>query len=285
MTAKPAPLPRLLVEEAVRRALLEDLGRAGDVTSAATIPAEAKANAAIRARAAGVLAGLGLAAESFRQLDPGIRFAPALADGDRVAAGARVADVSGPARGILAAERTALNFLCHLSGVASATRRYVDLVAHTKARIACTRKTTPGLRAFEKYAVRCGGGRNHRFGLDDAVLIKDNHVALAGGVTASLASARAAAGHLTAIEIEVETLDQLREALAAGAGIVLLDNMPVERLREAVAIAGGRAVLEASGGITEANVAAIAEAGVDLISVGAITHSAPWLDLGLDVTA
>jgi nicotinate-nucleotide pyrophosphorylase (carboxylating) len=249
MSAAPGALSPLLVEDAVERALAEDLGRAGDITSAATIPADASAEAVIAARRPGVIAGLALAAAAFRS-----------------------------------AERTALNFLGHLSGVATLTRRYVDAVAHTRARITCTRKTTPGLRALEKYAVRCGGGSNHRFGLDDAILIKDNHIAVAGGVGEAVRRAKALAGHLVRIEVEVDTLDQLREALAAGAEAILLDNMEPAKLREAVAIAAGRAVLEASGGVTLDNVAAIAETGVDYISSGAITHSAPALDLGLDIT-
>jgi nicotinate-nucleotide pyrophosphorylase (carboxylating) len=217
-------------------------------------------------------------------MDASIRFAPAISDGSRVEPGAVVARLSGPARGILATERVALNFLCHLSGVASETRRYADAIAHTRARITCTRKTTPGLRAFEKYAVRCGGGSNHRFGLDDAVLIKDNHIAVTGGVAAAIERAKAFVGHLVKIEVEVDDLDQLKEALRAGADAILLDNMPPAMLAEAVGIAAGAAVLEASGGITLQTVAAVAETGVDFISSGAITHSAPALDLGLDVT-
>ncbi len=229
------------------------------------------------------IAGLALAAAAFRQMDTEIEFLPAVADGESVGRGTVVARVAGNARAILSAERVALNFLAHLSGVATLTRRYVDAVKHTKARITCTRKTIPGLRAFEKYAVRCGGGSNHRFGLDDAILIKDNHIAVAGGVAEAIRRAKAFSGHLVKIEVEVDTLDQLREALQAGADAILLDNMPPATLTEAVAIAAGKAVLEASGGITLETVAAVAEAGVDFISSGALTHSARALDLGLDV--
>jgi nicotinate-nucleotide pyrophosphorylase (carboxylating) len=284
MSAAPGGLPPPLIEDAVKRALAEDLGRAGDITSAATIPAEARADAVIAARRPGVIAGLPLAAEAFRQMDPAIGFHAALADGSRVEPGAVVARLAGNARAILAAERVALNFLGHLCGIATLTRRYADAIQHTRARITCTRKTTPGLRALEKYAVRCGGGFNHRFGLDDAILIKDNHVAVSGGVAEAVRRAKAFAGHLVKVEVEVDTLDQLQEALSAGAKVVLLDNMPPATLRQAVEIAAGAAVLEASGGITLETVVAVAETGVDFISLGAITHSAPALDLGLDVT-
>jgi len=284
MTQALFALPPPLVEEAVRRALLEDLGRAGDITSAATIPADATATAVIAARRPGILAGIDLAASAFRQMHPAIDFAPATADGSPLEPGAVVARLAGPARPLLSAERVALNFLCHLSGVATLTRRYVEAVAGTNARITCTRKTTPGLRAFEKYAVRCGGGYNHRFGLDDAILIKDNHVAVAGGVAGAVRRAKAFAGHLVKVEVEVDSLDQLREALDAGADVVLLDNMSPSMLRQAVSIAAGRAVLEASGGIALETVVAVAATGVDYISSGAITHSAPALDLGLDVS-
>ena len=278
-------LSPILVAEAVRLALAEDLGRAGDITSMATVPAEAVASAVIAARKRGTIAGLALAETAFAALDPTVRFTASVADGDTVLAGATIATIAGSARAILAAERTALNFLGHLSGIATATRAMADAIAHTKARITCTRKTTPGLRALEKYAVRCGGGSNHRYGLDDAILIKDNHVAIVGSVGEAIRRARAAAGHLVKLEAEVDTLDQLREALAAGADVVLLDNMAPAMLRQAVAITGGKAVLEASGGITLESVAAVAETGVDFISSGAITHSAPVLDLGLDFTA
>jgi len=276
-------LPAPIIEDAVHTALLEDLGRAGDITTQATIPAAAVADAAIVARKPGVLAGLGLARAAFARMSSDMAFESASADGDKLAAGETVACISGPAGAILSAERVALNFLGHLSGVATATRAFADAIADTHARITCTRKTTPGLRALEKYAVRCGGGSNHRFGLDDAILIKDNHIAVAGGVAEAVARARAFAGHTIKIEIEVDTLEQLREALEAAPDIVMLDNMKPEMLREAVAITKGRVVLEASGTVTLDSVAAIAETGVDYISSGWITHSAPVLDLGLDI--
>jgi nicotinate-nucleotide pyrophosphorylase (carboxylating) len=277
-------LPSFLVDDAVRAALREDLGRAGDITSNATIPAEVRATAQITTRKPGVLAGLVLAERAFREVDPAVRITATRADGDTLAPGDVVATLEGPARAILAGERVALNFLCHLSGVATATRALVDRIAHTRARICDTRKTLPGLRAVEKYAVRCGGGSNHRFGLDDAILIKDNHIAVAGGVAPAIVAARAFAGHLVKIEVEVDTLDQLREAIASAPDAVLLDNMPPDQLREAVAIVGGRAITEASGNVTLETVAAIAETGVDMISSGWITHSAPSLDLGLDIS-
>jgi len=276
-------LPAHLVTDAVRVALAEDLGRAGDITSLATIPEDATAKAVIAARKPGTLAGLPLAACAFAEIGPGVKFTGLKHDGDRLKAGDAVARVEGPARAILAAERVALNFLGHLSGIASETAKLVGLVAHTQARICCTRKTTPGLRALEKYAVRCGGGANHRFGLDDAILIKDNHIAVAGGVAKAIERARAFAGHLVKVEVEVDDLDQLREALGAAPDAVLLDNMQPQTLRQAVEMAGGRIVIEASGGITPETVAAIAETGVDYISSGWITHSAPALDLGLDI--
>jgi nicotinate-nucleotide pyrophosphorylase (carboxylating) len=277
------PLWPLLYEEAVRRALAEDLGRAGDLTTDAIVPANRLAEARLVARAAGRIAGVEPALAAFRLLDPSVEAGVALADGSDAAAGATIATVRGPARAILAAERTALNFLGHLSGIATATRDLVAAVAGHRARIVCTRKTTPGLRALEKHAVRAGGGANHRFGLDDAVLIKDNHVALAGGVVPAVERARAASGHLVKIEVEVDTLDQLDEALAAGADAVLLDNMPLDVLRQAVERARGRAVTEASGGITAGTAAAVAATGVDLISVGWLTHSAPALNVALEV--
>ncbi|MBB98003.1 MAG: nicotinate-nucleotide diphosphorylase (carboxylating) [Rhodobacteraceae bacterium] len=272
-----------MVEDAVRAALLEDWGRAGDITAQATLGPDTRARAVIAARQPGVLAGLDLAATAFRLADPSISVEMHLEDGARLTPGDVAMRIIGPARGVLSAERVALNFLGHLSGVASATARFADLVAHTKASIVCTRKTTPGLRAFEKYAVRCGGGSNHRFGLDDAILIKDNHIAVAGGVRAAIEAARAFAGHLVKIEVEVDTLAQLEEALAARPDVVMLDNMAPDTLRKAVAMAGGAVTLEASGGVNLDSVAAIAETGVDLISVGWITHSAPVLDLGLDI--
>lgn len=281
-SAMPA-LPQLMVDEAVKAALLEDWGRAGDITTQATIPAAATAKAVIASRQAGVLAGIDLARAAFRLTDGEVRISVERHDGGHLAPGDVVARIEGPARAILSAERVALNFLGHLSGIATATAGFAERISHTRARIVCTRKTTPGLRAFEKYAVRCGGGANHRFGLDDAILIKDNHVAVAGGVRPAIEAARAFAGHLVKIEIEVDTLAQLRQALAAHPDVVMLDNMPPPMLQEAVAIAGGAVLLEASGGVNLDTVKAIAETGVDLISVGAITHSAPVLDLGLDI--
>ena len=273
----------LLVENAVRAALLEDLGRAGDITTNATIPAMKQARAVIAARQPGIVAGLDLAKAAFRLLDPALSFETRIADGAAVTPGAILATIEGPARALLSAERVALNFLGRLSGVATLTSRYVAAVAHTKIRIVCTRKTTPGLRTFEKYAVLCGGGFNHRFGLDDAILIKDNHIAVAGGIIPALRAVKAAIGHLVKIEIEVDTLDQLDEVLTEGADVVLLDNMTPARLREAVARVKGRLLTEASGGVTLETVAAIAESGVDMISVGALTHSAQVLDVGLDI--
>jgi nicotinate-nucleotide pyrophosphorylase (carboxylating) len=273
----------LLVEDAVRAALLEDLGRAGDITTNATIPAARQARAVIAARQPGIVAGLDLAKAAFRLLDPALSFETRIADGAAVTSGAILATIEGPARALLSAERVALNFLGRLSGIATLTSRYVAAVAHTKARIVCTRKTTPGLRTFEKYAVLCGGGFNHRFGLDDAILIKDNHIAVAGGIIPALRTVKAAIGHLVKIEIEVDTLDQLDEVLTEGADVVLLDNMTPARLREAVARVKGRLLTEASGGVTLETVAAIAESGVDMISVGALTHSAKVLDVGLDI--
>ncbi|KZM51517.1 carboxylating nicotinate-nucleotide diphosphorylase [Labrenzia sp. OB1] len=284
MTRKNLPhLPQLMIDDAVKAALFEDWGRAGDVTSQATLPSGARATAVVAARKPGVLAGLGFAESAFRQTDSDLRFEAVRQDGDRLSVKEIVARIEGPARALLSAERVALNYLGHLSGIATATSRFADLIAHTKADIVCTRKTTPGLRAFEKYAVRCGGGTNHRFGLDDAILIKDNHIAVAGGVVKAVEAAKAFAGHLVKIEVEVDTLEQLQEALTASPDVVMLDNMPPEVLRKAVEIADGRVLLEASGGIELDTVKAVAEAGVDLISSGWITHSAPVLDLGLDI--
>jgi nicotinate-nucleotide pyrophosphorylase (carboxylating) len=276
-------LSPLLIEDAVRAALAEDLGRAGDVTTQATIPAGATARAVLAAREAGVVAGLHIAQAAFRLLDPRVAFEAWIEDGAPVAPGEVVARVEGDARALLSAERVALNYLGRLSGVASLTSLYAARVSHTHARICDTRKTTPLMRAFEKYAVRCGGGANHRFGLDDAVLIKDNHIAVAGGVAAALRAAKGLVGHLVKIEIEVDTLEQLREALAEGADAVLLDNMTPETLKAAVETVDGRMICEASGGVSLETVAAIAETGVDFISVGALTHSARVLDLGLDI--
>jgi nicotinate-nucleotide pyrophosphorylase (carboxylating) len=276
------PLRRILIEPLVRAALLEDLGRAGDLTTDSIVPVGVPARAALVARESGIVAGLDLAKLAFELIDPDIAVEIAANDGSAVAPGGLIARISGPARGILTAERTALNFLGHLSGIASVTASIVAAVRGTKAKIVCTRKTTPGLRAVEKYAVRAGGGANHRFGLDDAALIKDNHVAIAGGLAPALRRARAGVGHLVKIEVEVDTLDQLREALGEGADAVLLDNMSLETLAEAVAIVGGRAITEASGRVTPKSAPAIAATGVDLISIGWLTHSAPVLDIGLD---
>jgi nicotinate-nucleotide pyrophosphorylase (carboxylating) len=276
-------LPLLMIEPAVRAALLEDLGRTGDLTTEACVPEDARAEAQIVARVPGVVAGLDAASCAFRLIDPDVRFTVGIGDGGRVAPGDVIARLVGPARGILTAERVALNFLGHLSGIATATQGIADAIAHTECRVVCTRKTTPGLRALEKYAVRCGGGGNHRFGLDDAILIKDNHVALAGGVAQALARAKGRAGHLVKIELEVDTLAQLAEALAEGVDAVLLDNMTTDQLREAVAMVAGRAVTEASGGITPASARPVAETGVDMMSLGWLTHSVRTLDIGLDI--
>jgi nicotinate-nucleotide pyrophosphorylase (carboxylating) len=277
-------LSPLAIDEAVTRALAEDLGRAGDVTSIATIPEGTRGSAVMKAREAGVVAGLPVAEAVFRKLDPSVEIAGQLRDGAAVQAKTVLMSISGDARALLAAERTALNFVGHLSGIASAAAEFVRLVAHTRARVCCTRKTTPGLRALQKYAVRCGGGFNHRFGLDDAILIKDNHIAVAGGVRAVLERAKAAAGHLVKIEIEVDTLEQLKTVLEVGlADAVLLDNMSPAMMKQAVAMVAGRLTIEASGGITHASAAAIAESGVDYLSSGAITHSSPNMDVGLDI--
>jgi nicotinate-nucleotide pyrophosphorylase (carboxylating) len=278
----PEPPPLILLEEAIHRALAEDLGRAGDITSAATIDAESRSTARIVARRAGSLAGLPVAREVFRRLDAEVSFEPGAADGDALSPGAVIARIAGRSRSLLTAERTALNFLGHLSGIATATRRLVDAVAGTSATIVCTRKTTPGLRALEKYAVRCGGGGNHRFGLDDAVLIKDNHLVAAGGVAPAIRRARAAVGHLVKVECEVKSLAELDQALGESVDSVLLDNMSPELLKRAVERVGGRVLTEASGGITLETVREVALSGVDLISVGWITHSAPCLDVALD---
>ncbi len=274
----------LVIEEAVTAALAEDLGRAGDVTSIATVPAETKAVAKVVARKGGTISGLPLVAATFRKLDSDVKISGYAGDGDKVDAKALLMTVSGNARAVLGAERVALNYIGHLSGIATATAEFVRLISHTNARVCCTRKTTPGLRALQKYAVRCGGGFNHRFGLDDAILIKDNHVAVAGGVRAVLGRARAVAGHLVKIEIEVDTLDQLAEVLEVGlADVALLDNMDPATMKKAVAMTAGRLVLEASGGITHETAAAVAATGVDYLSSGAITHSSTNLDVGLDI--
>jgi nicotinate-nucleotide pyrophosphorylase (carboxylating) len=274
----------LEIEQAVTRALAEDLGRAGDVTSIATVPEDTNGRAVVVARKSGVIAGLPLVAAAFCRLSPDIGIEAHARDGAAVQAGTRLMAVSGNARAILAAERTALNFIGHLSGIATATAEFVRRIAHTKARVTCTRKTTPGLRALEKYAIRCGGGFNHRFGLDDAMLIKDNHIAVAGGIRAVLERARAAAGHLVKIEIEVDSLEQLREVLDVGlADVVLIDNFEPPAMKKAVTMVAGRLVIEASGGITLDSAGAIAETGVDYLSSGALTHSVKHLDIGLDI--
>jgi len=277
-----SPLPPALIEPAVRAALAEDLGDRGDITTEATVPDHARSRVCVRARSDGCVAGLDLARMAFRLIDPELRISVSQSDGSCVAALEAIAYIEGCARSILTAERVALNFLGHLSGIATATQTIATSIAHTKARVTCTRKTTPGLRALEKYAVRAGGGVNHRFGLYDAILIKDNHIAMAGGLGAALEGALAAKSHMTKLEIEVDTLAQLEQALAFPIDAVLLDNMTTAQLSQAVALIGGRAIAEASGGITAASAAAIAETGVDLLSVGWLTHSAPCLDIGLD---
>lgn len=276
------PLPTILYADTMRLALAEDLGRVGDITTTATVGSGTQAVFNIVARQAGTIAGQEVARETYRLVDTGVRYTSMVSDGARVIAGQEVASISGPAASILTAERVALNFLGHLSGVATETTKLVDAVAGTGTAITCTRKTTPGLRALEKFAVRCGGGKNHRFGLDDAVLIKDNHIAVAGSITAAVQSVRASVGHLVAIEVEVDTLDQLRELLQSPVDVVMLDNMPPIMLREAVALIDGRMTIEASGNVTLSTVRDIAKTGVDTISAGWITHSAPTLDLGLD---
>ncbi len=290
-------LPALMIEEQVRAALLEDLGRAGDVTTCATIAPDLRATAALNSREDGIVAGLELARTAFRLIDPTVSFEPLVEDGDRVSPGTPIARVTGPARSVLSAERVALNFLMHLSGVASYTALFADEIAHTPARVTCTRKTLPGLRALEKYAVRLGGGSSHRYGLDDAVLIKDNHIAVCGGVARAIEAARGYVGHLVKVEVEVDGLEQMREALGAGPDVILLDNMGPELLREAVAINGlhaglsdegyagdrRRVQLEASGNVNLATIRTIAETGVDYISTSKITMAAPTLDIGLDV--
>ena len=280
-----APLPRVIYEPVLRAALAEDFGLGGDITSEATIPAGAHARASLVARVPGTLAGLEIALAAFTLLDPSSTFANERRDGDEIAAKTTLATIACDARALLGAERTALNFLSHLCGVATETARYVAAVRGTHARICETRKTLPGLRALEKYAVRAGGGSNHRFRLDDAILIKDNHIALAGGIAVALAGSRARAGHLVRIEIEVDTLSQLDEVLACGgADAILLDNFALDDVREAVRRTDGRATLEVSGGVSLSTVAAIAATGVDIISVGALTHSVTALDIGLDIT-
>jgi nicotinate-nucleotide pyrophosphorylase (carboxylating) len=271
-----------MYEPLVRTALLEDLGRAGDITADAIVPADKRASLMLRARQPGVVAGLDIARTAFQLVSPEISLIAQRPDGSVVTPGEVIAEIEGPARGLLTGERTALNFLCHLSGVATATASLVSAAQGTKARIVCTRKTTPGLRALQKYAVRAGGGCNHRFGLDDAMLIKDNHIALAGSVRTAIERAKENAGHLVKIEVEVDTLAQLEQVLTLGVDAVLLDNMTTDELRQAVEMTDGRAITEASGRITAASVRAIAETGVDLISAGWLTHSSAALDIGLD---
>lgn len=277
------PLHPVMYEELVRCALREDLGRGGDLTTDAVVPAAATTTARIVSRVDGRVAGIDAAAATFRMLDPSAQVRTVIPDGNDVAPGGVVAEISGSARALLSAERTALNLLARMCGVATLARAFARAVEGTGTRVVCTRKTTPGLRVLEKYAVRCGGGSNHRFGLDDAVLIKDNHVALAGGVRTAVELARAAVGHTVKVELEVDTLEQLAEALELGVDAVLLDNMHPPTLREAVRLVDGRAVTEASGGVTLDTVAEIAATGVDLVSVGALTHSATALDLSLEI--
>src|SRR3954452_937060 len=278
----PPPLPHIMIEPLVRMALLEDLGRAGDLTTDAIVPIGHHTTTRLAARQPGVVAGIALAQTAFQLIDPAIQMHIERHDGAAVVAGDVIATLAGPARGILTAERVALNFLCRMSGIATATASIAAAIQDTKAKVVCTRKTTPGLRAVEKYAVRVGGGSNHRIGLDDAVLIKDNHIAIAGSVTEALRRARSGVGHLVKIELEVDTLDQLREALDQGVDAVLLDNMNPETLTKAVAMVAGRAITEASGRITPATAPAIGATGVDLISIGWLTHSVGILDIGLD---
>ncbi|MCF6108429.1 carboxylating nicotinate-nucleotide diphosphorylase [Mesorhizobium muleiense] len=280
---RPTFLPDIVVEPLVRSALLEDLGRAGDVTTAAVVPWDLVAEACLVARQSGIVAGLGVAALAFRLIDPNIKVTAMLPDGSWVVEGDIIASVNGPAHGLLAAERVALNFLCHMSGIATETAAVVSAIKAYPARLTCTRKTTPGLRALEKYAIRVGGGLNHRFGLDDAVLIKDNHIVLAGGVRPAIERARSSVSHMMKIAIEVDTVEQLAQALTLGVDSVLLDNMGTAVLEEAVRLARGRAITEASGRITRTSAPKVAATGVDYMSMGWLTHSAPVLDIGLDI--
>ncbi|WP_105370940.1 carboxylating nicotinate-nucleotide diphosphorylase [Neorhizobium huautlense] len=277
-----AALPRIVVEPAVRAALMEDLGLAGDLTSAAVIPEDHRSTVVMAARKCGVVAGLDAVELAFALVDSRISVTRHVPDGGSVQPGEVIATFEGPSRGLLTGERTALNFLGHLSGIATVTAKIVGAIKDTKAAVVCTRKTTPGLRALEKYAVRAGGGMNHRFALHDAILIKDNHIAIAGGVSEAIRRAKSVAGHMVKVEVEVDTLDQLREAMEVGVDAVLLDNMTPTQLHEAVHFVAGRAITEASGGITPETAASVAASGVDLLSLGWITHSAPTLDIGLD---
>ncbi len=276
-------LPQIVIDEFVRRALLEDLGHGHDATTQALIPETRTGGLVMRAREAGVLAGTEFSRTAFALFDDSLKITIHSPDGSKITKGQNILTVEGNAQSILSAERTALNFMIHLSGIASETAKYVAETSGTKASIACTRKTLPGLRAAQKYAVRMGGGKNHRFGLDDGILIKDNHIALAGGIAQAVGMARKNAGHMAKIEVEVDDLAQLEEALRHKIDAVLLDNMPPEKLREAVGIINGRALAEASGGVTLQTVRSIAETGVDIISAGALTHSVRALDIGLDI--
>ncbi|MEO1028623.1 MAG: carboxylating nicotinate-nucleotide diphosphorylase [Pseudomonadota bacterium] len=279
----PPPLPDIILDPITRLALAEDLGRAGDLTTDATVPSDRRMKVVFRARQAGRLAGLDVAAYSLKLIDPTVEFALTLQDGDELKPGSTIATMEGAARSLLTAERTMLNFMGRLSGIATLTSEFVGKTIGTNAKIVCTRKTTPGHRALEKRAVRCGGGTSHRYGLDDAILIKDNHIAACdGSVERALERAKAYAGHLRMIEIEVDTLEQLERALPFGPDAVLLDNMSTDQLRDAVSVIDGRAIAEASGGVNLDTVAGIAATGVDFISVGALTHSATNLDIGLD---
>ena len=283
----PPHLSAIIIEDAVRAALSEDLGLAGDITSNATIPENAKAKAVLASREKGIISGLDLAHKAFSIIEPTISFKQLVRDGDQVKPKQKIIRISGNARAILAAERVALNFLMRMSGIATYTNAFQKLIAHTNAKVTCTRKTIPGLRAFDKYAVKCGGGSNHRYGLDDAILIKDNHIAVAGGVGLAIERAKTYVGHLVKIEVEVDTLKQFKEALRARPDVVLLDNMTTDLLAKAVSINqkdnGGQIKLEASGNVNIETVKAIAETGVDYISTSKITMAAPTLDLGLDI--
>lgn len=283
MPAQPVEtLPKLLMEPLVRAALAEDWGGQGDITSTALIPAESRHKARLMARQKGILCGMDLALLALHVTDPSLHVEILKKDGDAIAEKDVIAHVSGPTRSLLMAERVALNFLTHLSGIATLTHHFVTAVAGTRACIACTRKTHAGLRALEKFAVRVGGGVNHRFGLYDAALIKDNHIAAIGSVREAIQKARSAVGHLVKIEVEIDALAQLEEALAAKPDVIMLDNFTLPDMRAAVARINGAVAVEASGGVTLASVRSIAETGVDIISVGALTHSAPALDLALD---